>query len=361
MRPPTLKHHAVSRTTRRPGRIAVILQAGLLTGAIGACHSVTELRDEPDPPDLPEPPDLSLPDDLSGRIAFVRGRHAHAEIFAIDPDGTDLERLTISPGADQAPAWSPDGSRIAFVSERGGDGEMGLFTMAADGSDVRVHATGLPSWGNYVGWSPDGSTIAYSDGGIALAGVDPQRANATLLDYPGPDIQPAWSPDGRRIAFVTDYRGYDFLLDIFTMNADGSSPRLLAERFPRTHVFYYLHPTWSPDGSMIAFVYGAQGPVSVGSATVGQDMRFTLAIMTADGEFIGDLAWVGDISSEEHELYPGSLAWSPDGRGIAYTFVDCDLWYWTRCPGVRSIRYVSLDGEYGGTIVDHARDPSWRP
>jgi len=59
-------------------------------------------------------------------------------------------------------------------------------------------------------------------------------------------------------------------------------------------------------------------------------------------------------------LDPGSLTWSPDGRGIAYTFVDCDLLDLTGCSNRRSVNYVSLDGSQHGTMVTCARNPSWR-
>lgn len=86
----------------------------------------------------------------------------------------------------------------------------------------------------------------------------------------------------------------------------------------------------------------------------------TVAVMSSDGVFLRDLAWAGDIPWVE-VLDPGSLSWSPDGRGIAYTFIDCDLLLHTRCSNARSVRYASLDGTQGGTIVANAYSPSWRP
>ena len=86
----------------------------------------------------------------------------------------------------------------------------------------------------------------------------------------------------------------------------------------------------------------------------------TALLSVWDKTGVTDLAWAGDISWSDL-LDPGSLTWSPDGRGIAYTFVDCDLLTPSGgCSRMRSVRYVSLDGVEAGILVHDARDPSWR-
>jgi hypothetical protein len=90
-------------------------------------------------------------------------------------------------------------------------------------------------------------------------------------------------------------------------------------------------------------------------------MRFHVAIMSADGQSIGELAWAGDITW--YDLLapgPGSLTWSPDGQGIAYTFLDCDLILRTGCSKERSVKYVSVDGSEQYTIATNAHSPAWR-
>jgi hypothetical protein len=88
-------------------------------------------------------------------------------------------------------------------------------------------------------------------------------------------------------------------------------------------------------------------------------MRFTIAVMNADGSGRRDLAWAGDITWMDL-LDPGSLTWAPDGNRIAFTAVDCDLTRPAPCSRRRSIRYVTLDGLQQELIVADAHSPSWR-
>ncbi len=310
------------------------------------------------------------PTGLQGQLAFVSEGDGNAEIYVINADRSGLRRLTTHSGSDYDPAWSPDGSQIAFASDRDVTGDpswetsSGIYVMAADGSNVTRRTRGI-GWG--PAWSPSGSAIAFAaahDGQGQIATVGSADGTIVILtDYPGVKIQPAWSPDGRQLAFVSDYAAYDFVYDIYTMSADGTGRTQHTKGFGGLPNFaiWYLHPAWSPDGSMIAFVYGN---VSFGS---GSDVRYKVAVMSADGVFIRDLASAGDIPWMEAGG-PLSLTWSPDGRHIAYTFVDLDAGRLTdplcdqhrRCSRVRSVKYVSLDGSQQGTIISNAHSPSWR-
>jgi hypothetical protein len=280
---------------------------------------------------------------LQGRIAFVS--IADRDIAIVNADGTGFERLR-HPGLDLQPAWSPDGSRIAFVND-GGDGGGQIYVMNPDGTDVSRLTDGHIDLD--PAWSPDGSAMAFAslrDGSAQIAALRlADGALAVLADYPGYEGQPSWSPDGRQLAFVSDFVAYDFVFDIYTMNAEGTGQTRRTSGFDLGPggIKYYLHPAWSPDGGMIAFVLGE----SIGQGA----MRFTVALMSAGGVFLKRLASAGDIAWNE-VLDPGSLSWSPDGQSIAYSHVDGS--------GVRSVKYVSLDGSRQGTIVSDAHSPSWR-
>jgi Tol biopolymer transport system component len=296
------------------------------------------------------------PTGLQGRLAFVSDRDGNAEIYAVDVDGTGLQRLTTNPGVDETPVWSPDGDRIAFTTLS--LSESSLWIMTSDGSDPARLAAG-----HYPSWSPDGTLIAFTmvkDGDPSIATVRLEdRAVWVLQQVPGVDTHATFSPDGERMGFVSDWAAYDLVYDVYTMARDGGDRVQLTHGFgPLPKLSHSLHPAWSPDGSMIAFVHGWIVPSSPN--LVATDMRFHVAVMRPDGTDVRHLAWAGDIPWVSL-LDPGSLAWSPDGRGIAYTFVDCDRVNPSNgCSGTRSVRYVSLDGAEAGTLVDNARDPSWR-
>ena len=310
-------------------------------------------------PSVDPPSPMSDPSNLQGQLAFVSGRDGNDEIYVVSANGSGLSRLTADTASDRSPVWSPDGSRIAFA--RGSDA-ADIYVMDADGSEVELRASGRSA--GEPAWSPDGSTLAFQvvhDGSahVATVGSSGSGADAViafLRDAPGYDGQPSWSPDGLRLAVVSDSRAYDFVLDVYTMNADGTDRVLRTPgSFLGPSLSLAQHPEWSPDATMIAFVH-AGGVVS--SASVGT-VRFTVRVMSAEGTFIKDAAWAGDIDFLQ-ELDPGSLTWSPDGRGIAYSFVDCNLRSGGSCSGARSVRYASLDGKELATIVSDAHSPSWR-
>ncbi len=197
-----------------------------------------------------------LPTPLGGsaQIAFASTRSGAVEIWLMNVDGTGLVQRTNVPEGACQPKWSPDGTKIAFISpcERNLVSYPGasIFIMNADGTGV----TPLPSvpGGDYdPSWSPDGSQIAFTsirNGGVpGIFVLDLQKDNAVrslVEDETRAIMQPAWSPDGKEIAYVnSDNR-------IWVMDTNGEQRRNLTIGGGDYRI---NDPSWSPDGSVVIY------------------------------------------------------------------------------------------------------------
>ncbi len=196
------------------------------------------------------------------RIAFQTvGVDGRFDIWTVELSSGDLNDLTRYDGdfaggqdlaPDESPAWSPDGRRIVFSSS--GTGEGDLYLVDADGSHLeRLTSTDEPD--REPDWSPDGTRIAFSritPTGTELWVVDLADGAETRLTVPvGRDEGARWSPDGTRIAFTRfpfASSGEEPSHDLFVMDADGSNVVQLTDT-----PFNELDPTWSPDGRELAF------------------------------------------------------------------------------------------------------------
>jgi Tol biopolymer transport system component len=273
----------------------------------------------------------------SGELAFVRDN----QIFRVKTDGTGLQQLT-SGSANAEPAWSPDGLRIAFVSDRHGGSD--IYVMNADGSGiVRRTTTGR----NYSpAWSPDGKRIAFSgvrdgDFGIYVMRVDEDWWNVAHVGFDrGWNAYPAWSPDGSRIAFISDWNAFDFVFDLYVVNADGSDVRLVLKGplLWADGPSFYFQPAWSPDGSTIAVTVCAY-------AWDNCYPNSTIGLVNPDGSGFRTIADAGSFARP---------TWSPDGHTIAFAKSSCRT-----CAS--AIHYVTRDGSASGLLVSDGHSPAWRP
>ena len=184
------------------------------------------------------------------RIAFLRLRHRTFEIYVVNADGTGQRRLTRNAAQELSPAWSPDGRKIAFVGR--GDSSLEVYVMNADGSEQRRLTRNGARNNVAPAWSPDGRRIAFERGrqqrdpcagacpgawGFEVYVINADGSGQQRLTRGA--SQPRWSPNGRKIAFVSQRDGD---ADIYVMNADGSGQRNLTRGAGRRE----SQPVWSP-------------------------------------------------------------------------------------------------------------------
>ena len=241
-----------------------------------------------------------------------------------------LRRLTNHNAVDGGPSWSPDGTQIAFHSER--DGGSKIYVMdAADGSNPRPLIfergnDGFPSW------SPDGTQIAFhyaytsNDRDIYVMDADGSNSRQLYNSFYADEF-PSWSPDGTQIVFHSNRSGGNW--EIYVMDADGSNPRRLTN-----HSAVDRGPSWSPDGTQIAFHSDRDGNAEI-------------YVMDADGSNSRRLT--------RHNALDAFPSWSPDGTQIAFHSDRDGNW---------NIYVMDADGSNPRQLTSHSGSdlrPSWSP
>jgi Tol biopolymer transport system component len=394
---PTLPGLPSSAAQRRLRFVAVVVAvAMLLSLGVGLAALAGAFHRLPPPYGIARPGLIAL--DSDGDIVVARA------------DGTGQRPLTSGPAFDVHPTFSPNGARLAFWSSTRAD-RVDLMMADPNAGTVRTLLKDVPTqsrtfdlaysslygWPT-IAWSPDSARIAYTamiEGQNQIFVVDVERSTTTPIGDPalvGRD--PAWSPDGRTIAFAggraDDDRG------IYVMAADGSAPR----RLTTAHYANFHSPSWSPDGRRIAFdtdgvrrfemdkngwgwsshvvdaISGAESEVfdaaalSGGTASVtfspdGSRLAYlslnqpaspspadppatpTIVVAGADGE---DPTVVMDGNEAGPTEMVSGVQWSPDGRHLLVGFVDT-----TRGVADRML-IVAIDRTPGGSIVGHSID-----
>jgi len=219
----------------------------------------------------------------AGQLAFVRFRAA-GSIYSVAQDGTGMRRL-IRDGID--PAWSPDGRHLAYGLPSFFP-QSQIMISDPSGGHRRQLTHGAASGAYQPAWSPDGRRIAFArDGSLFSIRTDGKGRKKLFKSSPlQPErqiaLQPAWSPDGRRIAFSSQAPDANLpsgsgSFDIWTIPAGGGTPTMLTRSQPGDA---YFAPAWSPDGRQLAFedsVIPAEGT----SPTPGR--QYGVYVVNADG------------------------------------------------------------------------------
>ena len=267
-------------------------------------------------------------------IAFSSNRDGKYEIYVMDADGSNVKRLTNNIADDVNPMWSPDGRRILFDSER--DGNREVYVMDAGGGN-QIRLTRSNAVDSTATWSPDGNLIAFASNRDTGPPYNPYNLDIyvmnadgsnvrRIVDDPEYDVSPQWSPDGRKILFVTGRTGN---FDVYEMNADGTEQRNLTADSDKADGA----PIWSLDGNNIAFSRRVDG-------------KNQIFIMNADGSNLKRVTNGG----ANNEL----PCWSPDGSKLVFQSDRDGNW---------EVYAISVDGELAQLTDDAADDvsPDWSP
>jgi Tol biopolymer transport system component len=227
---------------------------GLSAFAAGACSDATT----PVAPVVPTAPSLakgnSVPP-MNGRIYFTSNFAGNYDVYSMKPDGSDRRRLTLTADQEKFVNVSPDGKKLIVASLRPDSAAGELVTMDVDGTNRRVLVTDASSSLSYPAFSPDGRTVAYvsrvlNTYMLSVWTVSLSGGKATRLTQSTENANwPSWSPDGKRIVYTSGPAGSAGADDLYIMNADGSAPQLL-----RDCPSGCGSTNWSPDGSRIIYL-----------------------------------------------------------------------------------------------------------
>ena len=282
-----------------------------------------------------------------GQIAFASDRTGLPQIFVVNWDGTELAQLTNQSNGACQPAWSPDGSRLVFISPCHGRGDFAdgtysdssLFVMNADGTDIK-QLTNVPGADFDPDWSPDGRKIAFTsirDGNKQIYTLDVDSlavSRLTKTDVNVETSQPAWSPDGQEIAYLVKRVG---AYQVWVMSSTGQDNVQLARS---GQGLWDFQPAWSADGNVIVF--------SQRYAANSSARPWLMSIQYGDG---GTASRLSNFPTPIEDV-----EFSPDGKWLVAEGRDN--------TGNRDIYTMTITGADRTRLTNDPGvdfDPAWRP
>jgi len=246
------------------------------------------------------------------KLAFSSNRSGSYDIWIMNADGTGLQNLTNNPAYDGKPVWSPDGTKIAFVSDRSGNKD--IWVMNADGSGTPLQLTNLTIIDTDPTWSPDGSKIAFASNrsgnfDIWLMNSDGTGSPVKLTSSEADDREPSWSQFG--IAYTSDRSGNKEVWMIEDVNNPNPFRLTSSEAEDK-------EPCWAP----IAIPLSDGSSRSLITFTSNRNGNYDIFVMDTDG--IDQSKALTDYTNVDC-----NPSWSPDGRKVAYaSYKDgqYDIW-----------------------------------
>jgi Tol biopolymer transport system component len=293
---------------------------------------------------------------LNGYLAFGSNRTGSQfsdDIYVTPLDAEAVHQLTVRRADDGQPAWSPDGTRLAFKTTQFGSNQLAMMNADGTGEALLTHtfkfSEGQPSW------SADQKTLIYrrtpenplvQDGDIWALDLeavmpDPTKpATAPVLQLAGDERYPTFSPDGTQLSFR---HGEDLIEpsgdeEVYVMNADGTNVRRLTD-----NADFDSAAAWSPDGEWLAFEHAPGDTLTPGVEPQEKDIY----VMRPDGTDVHRL-------TDSPGLDEGPV-WAPDGTKIAFSSAR---------DGQQEIYVMNADGSDQRRLTDNpARDesPDWQP
>ncbi len=258
------------------------------------------------------------------QVIYELSSGGNSDLYIMNADGTQRRQLTNTPDVDEwVPVWSPDGHQVGYELSSGGNSD--LYIMNADGTQQRQLTNTPDVREEFGGWSPDSTQIAYTakdddnfDVYIMSADGAQQRQ---LTAAPEDEFFGEWSPDGKQLVYTIDAKDGS---DVYIMNADGTQQRQLTNT---PDVMEYIGG-WSPDGKQMAYMEG--------------DLHDTgdLYIVNADGTQQRQLTNTPDVVER-------FCCWSPDGKQLVYTAkgTDGSDVYIMNADGTQPTRITTLRGK----------------